>query len=68
MRKTSCHVSNIPDSRASLLDAAKKASAKGVNTQARVQLGEETFVYEGGRLAEYEYTLPPEYLEYPEKD
>lgn len=68
MGNTSSVGNKAPANRAEILAAAKLSSALNTRTAARVTLDDETFVYEGGRLVEYEYTLPPEYLEYPDKD
>lgn len=68
MGNTSSVSTKAPANRADILAAAKLKSTFNPRTAARVTLDDETFVYEAGRLVEYEYTLPPEYLEYPDKD
>ncbi|MEI7825966.1 MAG: hypothetical protein WCI01_11750 [Chlorobiaceae bacterium] len=52
-----------PVVRAETVRVSKLASLKS-SRPVTVACGRETFVFETGKLTEYEYVLPPEYLEY----
>jgi hypothetical protein len=51
--------------RAARIQGAKRQSAEAKNT-VKLHVGDEKFVFERGALAEYEFKLPLELMDYPE--